>query len=182
MIRKKKPRVATSYNRRLLELIDRYIKESGEDNPDYHYVAAWAHRKGLLAPRQRDVVRQIAQDLARASNQDYITNEKGEPVRHRLSYKETRGDKQLRFWFKMEGGTPEKMRLNASDRRNGAVMDVLQIVRDLNYFNENYNPGDPIQMDFDFTKDIADHEQPTEYEDSPPEEDPDKPDIGPTKT
>jgi len=86
----------------------------------------------------------------------------------RHAYVETRGDKQYRFWFRMEDGTPEKMRLSAMSRRNGSLMDVMQIVRDVNYFNKNHNPGDPIQLDFNYNKDIVERNMPPEYPDSPP--------------
>jgi hypothetical protein len=78
------------------------------------------------------------------------------------------GGKQLMFWFKMENATPEDMRLSAQARRRGTRADVFQIVRDVKYYNSHYNPGDPIQLDFNFNKDIEEQQFPTEYPDAPP--------------
>ncbi len=46
-------------------------------------------------------------------------------------------------------------------------MDILQLDRDITYFNKHYNPGDPIQMDFDYNPDVAERHLPTEYPDEP---------------
>jgi hypothetical protein len=48
--KRKKPRPQSNYQRQVLAIIDRYIDETGDKNPDYHVVAAWAHRLGLIEP------------------------------------------------------------------------------------------------------------------------------------
>ncbi|MGN6369103.1 MAG: hypothetical protein ACTHN5_12650 [Phycisphaerae bacterium] len=147
----------------LLAAIDRYEIETGDKSGDLKSVARWAHRKGILTPRDRDPVKAIAHELRSACARDYITDEKGQPVRHRLAYIEQRGDKQMAFWFKMEDATPEKMRLNAAMRRNGTLQDVLQLHRDIRYFNNHHNPGDPIQLDLNFQRDVEEHDLPPDY-------------------
>ncbi|HMD55423.1 MAG TPA: hypothetical protein VKJ65_12820, partial [Phycisphaerae bacterium] len=151
---KKRPWKLSEYTRQLLTIVDQYVKETGNKNSDMKAVAAWGYERNLIRPAVRDLISQLAHDLARARARDCIADENGEPVRMRHAYVETRGDKQYRFWFRMEDGTPEKMRLSAMSRRNGSLMDVMQIVRDVNYFNKNHNPGDPIQLDFNYNKDI----------------------------
>ena len=44
------------------------------------------------------------------------------------------------------------------------------MVRDLNYFNKNYNPGDAIEVDVDFRPDVAELSLPPEYSDEPPDQ------------
>jgi hypothetical protein len=43
--------------------------------------------------------------------------------------------------------------------------------RDVNYYNRHHNPGDPIEICFNFTPDLAEGQQSGEYNDSPPDED-----------
>src|SRR6185437_1487749 len=95
--KRKKPRPQSGYQRQVLEIIDQYIAETGDKNPDYHFAAAWAHRRGLIEPPPYSVVKQIARAMAKASRDDYIKDENGEPVRRRMNYSEERGDKQLTF-------------------------------------------------------------------------------------
>ena len=170
-MQRKKPRPQSNYNLQVLSVIDRYIEETGNKNPEYHTVAAWAHRLVLLQPPPYNPVKQIARMLARASRDDYITDENGEPVRRRLNYREERDDQQLTFWFKMEDATPEKMRLSAQRRRNGTLMDILQLDRDISYFNKHHNPGEPLLFDANFTPDIEERHQPPEYPEGPPSDD-----------
>jgi hypothetical protein len=173
MSEKKRPRLLSWYTKQLLGVIDQYTAETGDKLPDLHEVAAWGYGKRIIEPPQRDVIKQLARDLARAARQDYIEDENGEPVRRRFSYKEPRGDVQLTFWFKMEDGTPERMRRSAQGRRNGTLMDILQLDRDLRYYNKHHNPGDPIQLSFNFDPDVEEHRLPPDYPQGPPPESPD---------
>jgi len=170
-VNKKHGRSPSQYTKELLAIIDLYVEETGDKAYDLHHVAAWAHRKGLFDPQPHDVIKQFAKELARAARQDFIVDENGEPVRQRHAVTIDRGGKQLTFWFKMEDATPANMRLSAQARRRGALADVLQIVRDIKYYNKKYNPGDPIQLDFNYNKDIEERQQPTEYPDAPPADD-----------
>ena len=165
---KKQARSLSQDVKQRLAIVDLYTEETGDKTPDLHYVAAWAYRKGLFDPQPHDVIKQFAKELARACRQDFIEDENGEPVRQRHSVKVDQGGKQLVFWFKMEDASRENMRLSAQARRRGTLADVLQIVRDVAWYNKKYNPGDPLQLDFNYNKDIEERQQPTEYPDAPP--------------
>jgi len=165
---KKHRRSHSQYVRDLLGIIDKYVEEKSDKYPDLHEVAAWAYRNKLFEPQPHDVLKQFAKELARAARQDFIEDENGEPVRVRHAVKIDSAGKQLTFWFKMEDATPENMRLSAQARRRGTRADVFQIVRDVKYYNNHYNPGDAIQLDFNFNKDIEEQQFPTDYPDAPP--------------
>lgn len=167
---RKKPRPLSVYNRQVLRFIDEYEAIIGHPAEDLMAAAQWAYENGKWEARPRNPVKELARDMARASRQDYITDEQGEPVRRRHSYPVMKGDVQLVFWFKMENGTPEKMKLSLQGRRNGALADVLQADRDRRYFNAHYNPGDPIQMSWNFDLDIEEREYPDEYPEGPEED------------
>src|SRR4051812_46441650 len=98
----KKPRHLSTYTKQLLGIVDQFIVETGDVEPDLYQVAQWAHSNGLLDTPPIDVIRVMARALARACRQDYITDENGEPVRRRHAVRETIGDQQLTFWPRME--------------------------------------------------------------------------------
>jgi hypothetical protein len=153
-----------------LRLIDEYEKSTGDKSGNLMLVAHWAHKEGKFPPPAYNPVKLIAKSLATACRQDYIDTEKG-PVRRRHAYIPKGDPNQKTFsWFKIEDATPEKMKLSSQGRRNGTLLDLLQLVRDLDYYNDNYNPGDPIEVDPDFTPDIEELRMPPEYPDSPPDD------------
>jgi hypothetical protein len=51
-------------------------------------------------------------------------------------------------------------------------MDILQLHRDLKYFNKHHNPGDPVQMDFNFNPDVEEHDLPPDYDGGDGNDDP----------
>ncbi|RIK84394.1 MAG: hypothetical protein DCC68_01570 [Planctomycetota bacterium] len=157
--------------KQILSLIDEYESETGDHSGDLMLVAKWLWHEGKFRLPKYDPIKRIASYLASASRQDYFANENGEPVRRRHAYPvESAEGKQTTFaWFKIEDATPEKMRLSASARRNGTLGDILQLVRDVDYFNRHHNPGDPIEVPTDFTADVAEARFPTTYPDAPPE-------------
>ena len=168
---RKKPRPLSLYNRQILKYVDEYESEHGVGSAeDLNVVAEWAFQKGDWEPRRRSPAKELARDLARASRQDYIKDEQGEPVRRRHSYPVMRGEIQLTFWMKIENATPEKMRISLQGRRNGALMDVLQADRDRRYYNKHYNPGDPIQLSWNFDLDVDERQYPADYPEEPPQD------------
>ncbi len=178
MKRKKCPKMSEATKEKL-RLIDEYEKATGDKSGNLILVARWAHREGRIPLPTVDPIKLIAKGLANACRQDYLDTDMG-PVRHRHAYipKGNPDQKMLFSWFKIEDATPEKMRLSAQGRRNGTLQDLLQLVRDLDYFNVKYNPGDPIMVDPDFTPDIEEMRMPPEYPEGP-EGDEDS-DNGPT--
>lgn len=167
---RKKPRPLSLYCRQILKYVEEYESKFGNGSgEDLNAVAEWAFRQGKWEPPRRNPARDLARDLAKASRQDYIKDDQGEPVRRRHSYPVTRGEVQLTFWVKIEDATPENMKISLQGRRNGALMDVLQADRDLRYYNKHYNPGDSIQLSWNFDLDVEERLYPSEYPEEPPE-------------
>jgi hypothetical protein len=163
-------------NERTASTTRRRHGETGKREPNLCHVAIWAHGKGLIQLPRVDPHRVLARTFARACQQDYIVDENGEPVRRRHAVKVVVGDEQLTFWPNMEDLSPAKMRASLGSRRKGSGEDILPIERDKRYFNKHYNPGDPLEMDYNYNIDVEEHFMPTDYPDAPPEEDNDKAD------
>jgi len=149
--------------------INSYVAETGETTVDLRLVAEWAIRKGLWEPPKINAIRHLARDLSRAARQDYIEDENGEPVRRMHAYTVKCGDQQMTFWVGIESGTPHQIRLSAQQRRNGILLDCFQLERDVRYYNNHHNPGDPVPCCLNFEPDIAEKRMPTDYPEAPPE-------------
>lgn len=171
----KKMRPPSSYTRQVLALMDEYEATTGDRSGDLHKMAEWLDHNGKMVPPAYSRTKALAKMLAIAARQDYIENEKGEPVRRRHCYILSAGEsEQSTFsWFKIEDATPDKMKLSVNYRRNGTLRDILQLVRDVNYFNAHHNPGEPIPVNANFQSDIDELSLPTEYQDEP-SDDPDQ--------
>ncbi|HZZ28837.1 MAG TPA: hypothetical protein VFE46_12615 [Pirellulales bacterium] len=167
----KKPRGMSKRTRDLLAIVDDYSKSTGDLEPNLYKVAKLAIESGQMGQPKVDPVRVAARILATACRQDYVEDENGEPVRRRHAIKIEAGAEQLTLWPKMENMTPGKFRVSLTSRRNGTVQDSLQTERDRRYFNKHYNPGDPIEIEWNLTADIEEHFMPTDYPDTPPEQD-----------
>ena len=176
---KKKVRKSSAISRDLRALMDQYAAATGKTSVNLYKVAEWAIANSLYTPPPTDIRKRLARDMAAAAREDYIEDDNGEPVRRRHAYKTTLGEDQLTLWVNIEDATPHEMRLCVNGRRRGIQSDVEQLHRDVTHVNKKYNPGDPIQPSFDFTKDVEEKGEPTEYIDAPPEEPQDDTDAPP---
>jgi hypothetical protein len=174
MTTKKKMRHPSAYTKKVLALIDEYEVATDDHSGDLVKTAKWLRDNHRMDDPEYDPVKALAKVLANASRQDYIEDDNGEPVRRRHCYVVTpASDSQQKVfsWFKIEDATPEKMKLSVNYRRNGTLLDIMQLVRDVNYYNKNYNPGDAIPVDANFQPDVDEMSHPAEYQDEPDEDD-----------
>ena len=169
-VSKRKRLVSSGYDRKLLRLMDLYAEETGVKEIDFNEMALWAEGKHWN-PSQSSARKKFARELARAASRDFIEDEDGEPVRRRLSYTINTPRKQGTFWKLMEDMSPEEYRTSAQVKRRRMRGEVLQADRDTRYFNNHYNPGDAIQLSWNFDLDVEESRMPTEYPDVPPEDD-----------
>jgi hypothetical protein len=168
--KKKSPRPLSPMTKQLLQIADDYRSETGLNEIDPLALAAWAQANNRADLPRQSVIRTLARAFSRAMREDYIEDDQGEPVRNRHAYKKGDGPKQQVMWFLMEEATPEKMRLSAGWRRRGIQAGCFQLDRDLDYFNKNYNLGEPLEVSYDFSQDVAERKEYGEYDDTPPED------------
>jgi hypothetical protein len=119
-----------------------------------HDVAAWAYHKGLMKPRIIDIISNMADELAKAWREEYKTDPTGNRYRTKHAVVKTEGDKQLTFWVDMATTTRSNMVLAFAQRRRQIVGDCVHLKNDVDAYNFNFNTGRPIQIPFDFTRDI----------------------------
>ena len=136
------------------------FERAGNSNPvSAHDVAEWAVREGLWQPKPSDVVRQCATDLADALRQEYITDEQGRRVRAKHAARMKRRGEQLVLWADIRSAPRKHMELAFKQRRQQIVGDCRQLKIDVDSYNDSHSDERPIQMVFDFRRDLEELEQ-----------------------
>src|ERR1035438_1455734 len=110
-------------------------------------MAVWAIGNGLWQPQPSVLIRQCADEFSRAMREEYVTDPQGRRVRVKHV---ARGDTQIPLWADMRFATRKHMQTAFQQRRQSIVGDCKQLKNDLDSYNENFNPAEPIQIVFNF--------------------------------
>lgn len=146
--------MASAYTRQLWNIADAY-QQAGEPWPaNLKAMARWARERKLLAMRESDIDARLAEDLARALREQYYIDPQGRSVRAKQCARVKVGDTQQTLWDDPRTADLEFMAIASQQRRQQIVGDCRQLKTDVDSFNENHNPGDPIKMVYDFTHDV----------------------------
>jgi hypothetical protein len=144
------------YNRRLVELFERYVLETGLMEVSAREVARWMIANGEWDQYPLEMEKQCAKDLARALGEVYHDDPQGRRVRSKHVAVVERDGEQMALWSDMTTATREHMALAFQQRRQRIVGDCPQLRIDVDSYNANYNAsGEPIQIILDFTDDVA---------------------------
>jgi len=90
--------------------------------------------------------------------EDYITDPQGRRVRAKHAARFEEGGRQKTLWADITTASRNHMAVALQQRRQQVVGDCWQLKMDVDSYNDNKSPGDPIQMIFDFTDDLAEME------------------------
>jgi len=138
------------YNEQLQKIVTHYI-EAGEEWPaTARQIAAWAVSKGLWAPHPSSLVNQCAEDIAQAMREEYIVDPQGRKVRAKHAARVEQGV----LWADIRTAPRDHMGIAFKQRRR----QILGDCRHVDSFNQNRSSAEPIQMSFDFTKDLLEIE------------------------
>jgi len=148
-----------AYRERLQELYKQYCEETGRPGAvDPQHVAEWAINKRLWQPRPKDVINQLAEDLAQAWREEYRTDRLGRRYRAKHAVRGY-GSKQGTLWADMETAPHLHMERAFGQRRHQIVGDCLQLKTDVDVFNDKRSDEEPINLVLDFTDDVAELQQ-----------------------
>lgn len=143
-----------SYSENLQKFWDLY-KEAGNDGPaTAKDIAAWAFEQGLWKPRTSDVVKVLAEDLARAFREEYRTDKNGRRYRAKHPVKVTKNGAQMFLWDDMATASRDHMERAFAWRRQQIVGDCHQLKTDVDVYNDENPTAEPIQAILDFTNDV----------------------------
>ncbi len=120
-------------------------------------IADWAIEQGLWKPQLVEVRRHLAELLAQAMREEYITD----PQNRRVRAKHAAHVDQGVLWLDIRDKRPETralLEVSFQNRRQQIVGDCHQLKNDIDSYNQNYNSGEMIQSCFDFTDDMTEYD------------------------
>jgi len=101
---------------------------------------------------------QLAAQLRRALNGEEFTDPQGRKIRRNYAASVTRHGRQMFLWTDMPHASREHMKVSLYDNRRRIYGDCRRLKEYIDSYNQNYNSGEPIQMSFDFTRDLREAE------------------------
>jgi hypothetical protein len=113
---------------------------------------------GLWAPHRSNLIRICVDQLADAMREEFYTDPQGRRVRAKHAARVRIGNKQQYLWDDIRTAEHGHMQIATQQRRQQIVGDCVQLKRDVDSYNENRQPPAPIQIELDFTADVAEVE------------------------
>lgn len=156
-------KLSKTYTEAMQDIVQQYI-DAGQKWPATRTeIAVWAINAGLWKRAPASPIEQCARDIARAMREELIRDPQGRTVRAKHARRLMEHGEQKVLWDDIRTAVREHMEVALQQRRAQVVGDCKQLKTDMDSYNENKCPDDPIQMVFDFTDDLADAEHSTEY-------------------
>lgn len=90
--------------------------------------------------------------------EEYFTDPQGREVRAKHAVKIERDGEQTALWDDMRTAAREYLEIAFQQRRQHIFGECRQLKIDVESYNQNINTGPPIQMVFDFTRDLEEME------------------------
>lgn len=150
--------MARTYSQSMQEIVRKY-RESGRPWPaTTEQMAGWALDNQLWAPHRGRLIRLCADQLAQAMREEYLTDAQGRRVRAKHVARIKEGDRQQYLWDDIRTASHQHMQTAIQQRRQQIVGDCVQLKYDVDSYNENRRPPEPIQIELDFTQDVAEVE------------------------
>jgi len=145
-----------NFTEQLQRIVNQYI-EAGEEWPaTSHQIASFAINNHLWEAQRTTIIDLCAEQLARAMREEYIHDPQGRVVRAKHAARVL--GKQTVLWADIRTASREHMVIALQQRRQQIVGDCRQLKADTDSYNENNNPGKPIQLVLDFAEDVAELE------------------------
>jgi hypothetical protein len=162
--------MADKYNTQLdKQIIERYKREVKDGELDLGEVAVWAIQNNLWKEPLEDRVEKLRKQLATAMRSKTFTDPKGRKPRQNYCVRREGvhpdGRKYLQtVWAHIDVATHPFMELAFSQRRSGIAGTCVQGHVDVAHYNEFKRGDNPeIQFPLNFTEDVADLLQSTDY-------------------
>ena len=141
-----------------IDLVREFQIATGKRDFSSAEVANWALVNGKYQSPPSDERARLAAKISRALRSEHFTDPQGRRVRLMHAVTNREGQKTFAFWHDMRSAPPDVMQRAMQQRRQQSVADNYHLKQDIDSYNENYNPGEPIQCELDYTLDIAELE------------------------
>lgn len=146
-----------NYSEQLQNIANDYF-ESNSGMASTREIAQWAMDTGRWSPQRGSLIEQCADELSRAMREEHITDAQGRSVRAKHAARIKQGDKQITLWADIRHASRDHMARAFQQRRRQILGDCKQLKADVDSFNDNRIPDNPIQVVFDFTLDLEELE------------------------
>ncbi|MFH1220009.1 MAG: hypothetical protein V1694_06105 [Candidatus Eisenbacteria bacterium] len=150
--------MAMTHVKQMQEIANRFIESNGGRAASAHEIAKWAIDKGFWKPHPSSALNQCATEISEALRQEYILDPQGRTVRAKHAARILCDGEQQVLWADIRSADRPHMEIAFKQRRKQVAADCCQLKRDVDSYNENNNPGEPIQIPFDFTPDVLEAE------------------------
>jgi hypothetical protein len=136
-------------------IVQKYRRAGNKWPATTREIATWAIDARLWAPQPSAVIGQCAEELSRALRDEYVTDPQGRRIRtkHAATYTTDEGE-QFVLWDDIRTAPPAHLSRAFQQRRQQILGDCKQLKSDVDSFNQNRQPSEPIQIVFDFTLDL----------------------------
>jgi hypothetical protein len=151
--------MSTTYNQLVIaKIVEPFRKVHGDGDFSLDEMAAWAIDNKLWAPTMKSQIALLRGEISEAM-QSARREYKGLKVRqyHCVQRKLDDGAIQT-VWSHIDVATPEFMEQSFARRRQAEANRCYQLHSDIIYWNDAKNPGEPLEVLFDFRDDIADRD------------------------
>jgi hypothetical protein len=150
--------MARTYSEQMKRIVGQYVESGAPWPASARAIAAWAIREELWKPHPESLIGQCAEQIARAMREEYIQDPQGRTVRAKHAATILQSGKQQTLWADIRTASRQHMEIAFQQRRQQIVGDCRQLNMDVESFNRNRCPNSPIQMVFDFTRDLLELE------------------------
>jgi len=132
-----------------------YEEEHGHQPIGTRPVVDWAVSKGLLDLPTVDPYDVLASQMAQALRAETAVDGHGRIYRVNHAVKIMRNGVQTTLWAMLGYASREHMEITFTQRREQIVGDCLQLRTDVDAYNELNPAKPPIQLELDFSEDVA---------------------------
>jgi len=132
-----------------------FERENGHLPASAREASVWAVDRGLIELPNVDPYDVLADDMARALREEYATDKKGRRYRVNHAVRVMRRGVQYTMWAMLPTAPRAHMQRAFIQRREQVVGDLVQLVTDVDVYNEMNKDAEPIQLVLDFTHDVA---------------------------
>lgn len=147
-----------TYTEQLKNIVRDYLESNQPWPATTRQIAAWAIRQSKWKPQPSALVNQCADQIGRAMREEHFTDSQGRTVRAKHVARVERGGEQIALWADIRSASRIHMQIALQQRRQQIVGDCRQLKNDCEFYNNSKNPGEPIQIVFDFTVDLEEFE------------------------
>ncbi|MCH8814493.1 MAG: hypothetical protein IH957_05250 [Chloroflexi bacterium] len=147
-----------TYHEQMQAIVRKYRNSDEEWPTTSRHIAAWAIGQGLWQPQLTLLISKCAEEVSDAMREEHILDRQGRKVRAKHAVRLKIDGRQTVLWDDIRTAPRSHMAVAFQQRRQQIVGDCRQLKMDVDSFNENLSQGEPIQMCFDFTADLAELE------------------------